>query len=82
MTTARHRRPPLTLPAMTAIEMPFEAEPEVEPAEVELACDCKLVVEGADWEDPGGDCVEVGNEPVRQVLSPETPTILISELPP
>jgi len=64
----------MTVPAMAAIEMPFEAG-----TEVELDCGC---VEGADWEDPGDDCVEVGDELVKQLLSSENPTILTSELPP
>jgi hypothetical protein len=76
ITTARNRRPPMTVPAMAAIEMPFEAG-----TEVELDGGCELV-EGADWEDPGDDCVEVGDEPVKQLLSSENPTILTSELPP
>jgi len=64
----------MTVPAMAAIEIPFEAETEVE-------LDCGWV-EGADWEDPGDDCVEVGDELVKQLLSSENPTILTSELPP
>lgn len=55
----------MTVPAMAAIEMVFEAGTGVE-------VDCgELVVEGADWEDPGDDFVEVGDEPVRQLLSSE-----------
>ena len=67
----------MTVPAMAAIEILFEVE-----TEVELDCGCELVVEGADWEDPCDDCVEVGDEPVKQLLSSEQPTVLTSELPP
>ena len=56
----------MTVPAMAAIEILFEVE-----TEVELDCGCELVVEGADWEDPADDCVEVGDEPVKQLLSSE-----------
>jgi len=66
------------VPAMIAIKTPFKVGAELELAEVELSCGCVLVAEGADWEDP----LEVGDEPVRHVLSSETPTILTSELPP
>lgn len=67
----------MTVPAMAAIEMPFE-EGEVEVGGgVELA-----VVEGAVCEAPGGDCVEDGDRPVIQLLSSEKPTIRTSELPP
>jgi hypothetical protein len=77
MTTARKRRAPMTVPAMAAIEMPFEG------VEVELVGGFELAVdEGAVCEAPGGDCVEDGDRPVRQLLSSEKPTILTSELPP
>jgi hypothetical protein len=56
MTTARKRRAPMTVPAMAAIEMPFEGGAEAELVGCELA-----VVEGAVCEAPGGDCVEDGD---------------------
>lgn len=77
MTTARKMRPPTTVPAIAAMEMVVEGVEGVE-----LACVFELVAEGADWEDPGDDWVEVGDEPLRQLLSSEKPTVLTSELPP
>lgn len=46
----------MTVPAMAAIEIPFEGGAEAELVGCELA-----VVEGAVCEAPGGDCVEDGD---------------------
>jgi hypothetical protein len=78
MMTARKRREAMTVPAIAAIEMPWgggvvgRAEgPEVE---LELG-EVEAVGEGEAE-------VEDGDELLRQVLSSDRPTTLISELPP
>jgi hypothetical protein len=76
MITARKRRAPITVPAIAAIETPFEGGGVVEGLEV-FDVDPFDVV-GVD----GGLDVDVGEFELRQVASSEDVTVSISEHPP
>ena len=73
MMTARKRREAMTVPAIAAVEIPWEGaeDPEVE-----------LEFGDVDVGDEGASVVEDGDELFKQVLSSDRPTTLISELPP
>lgn len=73
MMAARKRREAMTVPAIAVIEIPWEGG-AVGGAEVGLGF--------GDVDVEGGAKVEDGDELFRQVLSPDRPTTLISELPP
>jgi len=75
MMAARKRREAMTVPPIAAIEIPWEGG-AVGEAEVVLGFGDVDVV------GKGGAEVEDGDELFRQVLSPDRPTTLISELPP
>jgi hypothetical protein len=75
MVDARKTREPMTVPAIAATEIPLGGEMV---GEAEVGLGFENVVDVGE----GGDGVEDGDELSRQVLSPDRPTILISELPP
>jgi len=73
MMAARKRREAMTVPPIAVIEIPWEGG-AVGEAEVGFG--------DADVVGKGDAEVEDGDELFRQVLSPDRPTTLISELPP
>jgi hypothetical protein len=77
MTKAKNMRPPTTPPAMAAIGIPLpDFDAEVVEDDV-LALEVVVLVEVV-----GAAGVEEGERLLRQLLSSEEPTVLISELPP